>query len=277
LLLFFQANSVYGKTLQNVRDYCAVKLHVNVRSALKAISHPTFKSFSIIDENLVQTNHFLPIIKHNIPIAIGVSILDISKKIMFDAWYNKISNAPNCKIELGMTDTDSFLFKVSNAKSFWQHVNHILDYSNYKPNNPLFDTSCKAMFGYFKDELMGQFKAMEFVGLRAKCYSMLLQEHDSLKLSEKKTCKGINRVTIAKNIKFQDYKSCLFQKKTFKRTAIMIRSTKHTIKTIKLRKKALNFLDTKRYIFSCGIHSEPYGSVLIRKHRDSCPICIKNY
>ena len=264
---------MFGKTLQNVRDYCAVKLHVNVRSALKAISNPTFKSFSIIDENLVQTNHFLPIIKHNVPIAIGVSILDISKKIMIDAWYNHITKVPNCKFDLGMTDTDSFLFKVSNAKAFWNHINPIMDYSNYDATNPLHDDSCKAKFGYFKDELMGKFNALEFVGLRAKCYSILLQEQDTLRRTEKKTCKGINKVTIAKRINFKDYKSCLFQKKTFRKTATMIRSTNHTIKTIKLRKKALNFLDTKRYIFSCGIHSEPYGSILIQKYQDSCPIC----
>jgi hypothetical protein len=75
--LFFQSNSVYGKTMQNVRDYIDVKLHTSPESALKAASNPTFKHYSIIDENLIQTNHFPPVIHHNTPIAIGVTILEL--------------------------------------------------------------------------------------------------------------------------------------------------------------------------------------------------------
>jgi len=71
------SNTVYGKTMQNVRDYINVGLHTNIRSALRAVSNPTFKNFVILNENLVQTNHTVPIIKHNQPIAIGVAILEL--------------------------------------------------------------------------------------------------------------------------------------------------------------------------------------------------------
>ena len=63
--------------MQNVREYIDVKLHTNIESAMKATSNPTFKHYSIIDENLVQTNHFTPVILHNTPIAIGVTILEL--------------------------------------------------------------------------------------------------------------------------------------------------------------------------------------------------------
>jgi len=75
--LAFQSNSIYGKTMQNVRDYIEVKLHTNADNALKAASNPTFKHYSIIDEDLVQTNHYTPVIRHNTPIAIGVTILEL--------------------------------------------------------------------------------------------------------------------------------------------------------------------------------------------------------
>lgn len=238
------------------------------------MSQPTFKNFSIIDENLVQTNHFLPTIKHNIPIAIGVTILDISKFIMFDAWYNRITNLKNCKFELAFTDTDSFAVKVSDSQAFWKHVNDIMDYSNYDPTHPQYDTSCKAKFGYFKDELAGKTVCTEFVGLRAKCYSMLLKDCETNKNSEKKKCKGIKRLTVQKKMKFDDYKSCLFQKKTYRQKFNLIRSSNHTIKTIRLQKKALNYLDTKRYILKCGLHSLPYGSYLIQKYGDKCQQCL---
>jgi hypothetical protein len=75
--LLFQANSVFGKTMQNVRDYLTVKLHTSEKSALKAISKYTFKNYTIIGENLVQTNHFTPTITHDKPIAIGFTILEL--------------------------------------------------------------------------------------------------------------------------------------------------------------------------------------------------------
>lgn len=78
--IFFQSNSVYGKTMQNVRQYINVKLHTNSSTALKAVADPNFKHYSIIDEDLVQTNHFQPVIKHVTPIAIGVTILELVRK-----------------------------------------------------------------------------------------------------------------------------------------------------------------------------------------------------
>jgi hypothetical protein len=63
--------------MQNVRDYSTVKLHTSGKSALKAISNPTFKNYTILGENLVQTNHFTPTIVHDKPIAIGFSILEL--------------------------------------------------------------------------------------------------------------------------------------------------------------------------------------------------------
>jgi hypothetical protein len=54
-----------------------VKLHLNVQSALKAVGLATFKNYNIIDENFIQTNHFNPVIEHNTPIAIGITILEL--------------------------------------------------------------------------------------------------------------------------------------------------------------------------------------------------------
>jgi len=71
------ANCVYGKTMQNVRDYMTVKLHTTKKSALNAIAKPTYKNHTILSKSLIQTNHYTPIITHDKPIAIGVSILEL--------------------------------------------------------------------------------------------------------------------------------------------------------------------------------------------------------
>lgn len=77
------ANCVYGKTMQNVRDYITVKLHTNKSHALSAIGLHTYKSHTILAKNLVQTNHFTPVIVHDKPIAIGVSILELVRTYFF--------------------------------------------------------------------------------------------------------------------------------------------------------------------------------------------------
>jgi len=71
------ANSTFGKTMQNVRDYTQVKLHTKLNTALKAISSHTYKNHVILDSNLVQSNHSVLAILHDKPISIGISILEL--------------------------------------------------------------------------------------------------------------------------------------------------------------------------------------------------------
>jgi len=207
------------------------------------------------------------------PLAIGVTILELSKAQMIDFWYNKITNIKNCNFELGMSDTDSFLFKVDNKELFWKHIKPYMDYSNYDKNHYLFNETHKAQLGYLKDELCGKYKCSEFVGLRSKTYSMLLINNETQESSEKKVCKGIGRIAIKNRLRFEQYKMCLFNQTVFSQNFCSIRSTKHTIKTVNIKKRALSYLDTKRYILNCGIHSIPFGSYLIKKYKSVCQIC----
>ena len=73
--------------LQDIRSYIEVKLHTTAETALKAASLHTFKNYTIIDENLVQTCHFRPTILHNTPIAIGVTILELVIRLIVNLYY----------------------------------------------------------------------------------------------------------------------------------------------------------------------------------------------
>lgn len=264
------ANSTYGKTIQNVRGYINVKLHTNIKSLQKAIASHTFKYFTIIDTNLVQTNHFTPTIIHDKPLFIGATILELSKHFMYDFYYNKLTS-PNFNVDLGFSDTDSFLFKTNNSKKCLKHLQPIMDFSNYPKNHKLFSQSNKSKLGYFKDELGGSLMCKEFIGLRAKCYALKLQQNET-KL-EKKVCKGLGRIAIKNRLKFDHYKQCLFSKKNFRFDYHSIKSTKQNVKTVRINKKALSHFDSKRWIFNCGIHSSPYGSKLINQFYEKCPKC----
>lgn len=265
------ANSTYGKTIQNVRNYSTVKLHTTKESLLKAISHHTFKNFVIIDTNLVQTNHITPVICHDKPISVGMTVLELSKNIMFQFYYNILLDT-NFSVNLGFSDTDSFLFKTSNTKAYEKKVLPLMDFSNYPPNHPMFSEKNKAKLGFFKDELAGQYKISEFVGLRAKCYSMKMKSNQN-KTVEKKICKGLGRIAIEKRLKFKHYKACLFDHLDKRYHFSTIRSTKQNIKTVRINKKAISHFDSKRWLFDCGIHSVPYGSVIINKYYSTCPYC----
>ena len=81
--------------MQNVRDYLVVKLHTTAKSVEKAIAQPTFKGFTILSENLVQTNHYTPVIYHDKPIAIGVAILEL---VIFSFFNRLLSILTNQKI-----------------------------------------------------------------------------------------------------------------------------------------------------------------------------------
>lgn len=207
------------------------------------------------------------------PIAIGVAILELSKAEMVDLWYNKISTVPNSNLQLAMSDTDSFIYLTDNKEAHWKHLKPILDYSNYDPKHPLYSTVNKARLGFIKDEFCGKFKCKEFVGLRSKTYSLLLDDPIKNVHLEKKVCKGVGRLAIENRLSFSQYKTCLFEQKNFFHDFFSIRSKKHLVKTVNIKKKSLCFLDTKRYLLNCGIHSLPYGSYLIKKYQGVCTIC----
>ena len=111
------ANSCYGTTISNIREYISVKLHTSEKSLLKASSKHTYKNQSIIGENLVVTSHFLPEIIHNKPYAVGFTILEYSKHFMYDFYYNKLlKSCGKQNIELLFSDTGNYkLFKLFQA------------------------------------------------------------------------------------------------------------------------------------------------------------------
>jgi hypothetical protein len=173
-------------------------------------------------------------------------------------------NSP-CEFNLGMSDTDSFLFEVTKPKLFWKSVEPYMDFSNYDKDHPKFSEGNKAKLGFFKDELCGGKKCVEFIGLRPKCYALNLVDKKSNVESEKKICKGLGRAAIKNRLRFSQYKNCL--------EFSTIRSTKHNIKTLRQKKKALSHFDCKRWLFDCGIHSVPYGSKYISKYYNRCMKC----
>ncbi|GFW95213.1 uncharacterized protein TNCV_314171 [Trichonephila clavipes] len=101
---------------------------------------------------------------------------------------------------------------------------------------------------------------IEFVGLRAKMYSMLTPD------SEKKTAKGVSKVTIQQKLKHSNYLQCLKECKSTKENMFLIKSENHDIYTIKQNKTALSSFDDKRYILDDNIGTFAYGHYEINEN-----------
>ena len=72
-------NSVFGKTMENLRKRISVKRVVNEKDYLKHTSKPTFISTKIFDKNYATIYEIKPVLTLNKPIYVGFTALELSK------------------------------------------------------------------------------------------------------------------------------------------------------------------------------------------------------
>ena len=80
-------NAVFGKTMGNVRKHRDIKLVTTAKRRNKLVSEPNYYTIKCFSENLVATEMKKTKIKINKPIYLGLSILEISKILMYEFWY----------------------------------------------------------------------------------------------------------------------------------------------------------------------------------------------
>ena len=251
-------NSVFGKTMENVRNRVDVRLVTEESKAKKLVSKPNYHHSTIFCENLVAVQMKKTTLVLDKPIYLGFSVLEISKTIMYDFHYNYIKPKYGDKAKLLFTDTDSLAYEVETDdfyKDISPDVRDRFDTSNYPEDHPsgIEVGVNKKVGGMFKDEAGGQ-QIIEFVGLRAKLYSYMMDEG-----KEEKKCKGVKKAVVKKSISFKDYKDCLFNQKSQRRTMNIIRSHLHDVYTETVNKVALSCEDDKRVVREDGIHTYAYG------------------
>ena len=77
-------NSVFGKTMENIRKHKDIKLVNNKEHYLKQVMKPNFKGGVLMAENLMSCEMGKVKVKLNKPVYIGQAILDLSKTIMYE-------------------------------------------------------------------------------------------------------------------------------------------------------------------------------------------------
>ena len=251
-------NSVFGKTMENIRNRKDIKLVTSKQQALKLIAKPNFKHRTIFTENLVSVHMSKTKLVFNKPVYVGMCILDVSKVLMYDFHYNYIKPKYDKKALLLMTDTDSLCYEIETEdfyKDISSDVESKFDTSAYPKNHPsgIKTGVNKKVIGMMKDECSGEVM-VGFVGLRAKLYATKMHSGE-----ESKKCKGINKVVTKNDIAFDDYKNVLFNQTVQMRKMNVIRSYKHEIYTETVNKTALSGNDDKRIVGGDRIHTMAYG------------------
>ena len=256
-------NSVFGKTMENIRNRVNVKLVDTGEQFKKLTAKPNYESRKIFNENLVSVHMKKTSLTMNKPVYLGMSILDLSKTVMFDFHYKYIKPKYGKQAKLLFTDTDSFLYEIQTEdfyKDISGDVKDRFDTSDYPEGHPSgIPTGInKKVLGMFKDEAVGKI-IKEFVGLRAKLYSYKMDEG-----KENKRCKGIKKAVVEKSIRHEDYKTCLETGKEQLRRQNIIRSYEHEIYTEEVNKIALSAADDKRYLLKDSFDTLAWGHYKIK-------------
>ena len=150
-------NSVFGKTMENLRKRVDVKLVTDEKKLMKLVSKPTFVTGKIFNEKLVAVHKIKGTLALNRPAYVAMCISDLSKTLMHDFHYNYIKKIYNDKAKLLFTDTDSLTYEIETEdanKDYWSHKDK-LDNSEYPENSPCFDKPNNKVIGKFKDEVSG--------------------------------------------------------------------------------------------------------------------------
>ena len=195
-------NSVFGKTMENLRKRVDVRLVTDEKKLTKLASKPTYVSSKIFNENLVAVHKIKETLTPNRPAYVGMCILDLSKTLMYDFHYSYTEKKYGDKARLLFTDTDSLTYEIEAEdvyKDFWNDKDKF-DNSDYPESSPYFDKTNKKVIGKFKDEAAG-IPICEFVGLRSKMYSYIKDNQTG-----GKTAKGIKKNVIKNDIKHENYK-----------------------------------------------------------------------
>ena len=186
-----------------------------------------------------------------------MSILDITKTLMYKFWYDYIKLNYVDRVKLCYTDTDSIIAHIMSEyfyRDIADDVQKWFDTSNCDENGkrPLPISENKKVYSLFKDELGGKIMK-EFFALRAKAYAYLTDDE-----SENKKAKGTKKCVRNCELMFKNYNNCLFNGKVILKSQQWFKSDHHKVYTEEINKIAWSSDDDKRLQTFDGIKTNPY-------------------
>ena len=197
------SNAFYGKTMENVRNRLKMKptKKDDYKEIIKPQSKLTFnaihKSYENCDIYTFKQNEVLM----DIPIYLGFSVLELSKLLMYETYFDKLQPYFGQEIiQLHYMNTDSFVLSVNtkDTNKDLKNLEDIFDFSNLDENHELFSNKNKKVIGKFKIETPKNIWIDEFLCFRSIMYAFKCGDHSKNKL------KGISK-SQSKHITFEEY------------------------------------------------------------------------
>ena len=105
-------NAVFGKTMKNMRKYRGIKLVVTERRRNYLVSKPNYHTTNFFTENILTTEMRKTQILINKPVYLALSILDLSKTLIYEFWYDYVKIKYGENVKRCYMDTDSFIVHV---------------------------------------------------------------------------------------------------------------------------------------------------------------------
>ena len=171
-------NSVFGKTMENVRKHRDIKLVTIDKRGNQLLSEPNYHTTKWFSENLLAIEMKKTKVKMNKSVYLGLLISEISKTMMYEFWHDYMKPKYGDNVKLCYMDTDSYIMHIK-TEDFYKDIANVVeirfDTSNYEVNRPLPTGNKKKVIGLMKDELGGKIMT-EFVALRPKTYSYLTDD-----------------------------------------------------------------------------------------------------
>ena len=257
-------NAAFGKTMENIRNHRDIKLVTTDKQRSILASEPNYHSTKYISKDLLIMEMKKIEVKLNKPIYLGQAILDISKIVTYQFWYDYIKPKYGGKARLCYMDTDRFIMNIKTEgffKDIADDVERWFYTSNYDKNDnrPLPIGKNKKVIGMFKDEFGGKIFA-----LTAKAYSFLIDggysDDDYEKKITNKTAKGTKKSAIKRELMFKNYKDSLFNDEIIIRSQQRFRSDHHKVCTKEVHKIALSRNDDERIQKFDKVTTYPYGA-----------------
>ena len=125
-------NSVFEKTLENVRKHRDIKLVTTEERRNKLVSEPNYHTTKHFSEKFLAIEMKKTKVKMNKPLYLRMSILDTSKMLMYEFWYDYLKPKYNDNLKLCYMDIDSFVIHIF-TEDFFEDINNDIERS--------FDTS----------------------------------------------------------------------------------------------------------------------------------------
>ena len=152
-------NAVFGKTMGNVRKHRDIKLVTTDKRRNQLVTEPNYHAIKCFSENLLAIEMKKTKVKMNKPIYLGLSILEISKMLMYEFWYDYMKPKYGDNVKLCYMETDSFIIYIK-TEDFYKDIADDVEYkfhtSNYEVDRPLPTGENKKVIGLMKDESGGK-------------------------------------------------------------------------------------------------------------------------